>query len=71
VLEALAEDYRPNFLCNYLYDLAGLFAGFYENCPVLKAEPAERTSRLALCELTGRVLKQGLELLGIETLEQM
>lgn len=71
VLEAAAEDYRPNFLCNYLYDLAGLFAGFYENCPVLKAESAERASRLALCDLTGRVLKQGLELLGIETLEQM
>jgi arginyl-tRNA synthetase len=71
VLEAVADDYRPNFLCNYLYELAGLFAGFYENCPVLKAEPAERASRLALCDLTGRVLKQGLELLGIETLEQM
>jgi len=71
VVEAVAEDYRPNFLCNYLYDLAGLFAGFYENCPVLKAEPAERASRLALIDLTGRVLKQGLELLGIETLEQM
>ena len=71
VLEAVAEDYRPNFLCNYLYELAGLFAGFYENCPVLKAEPAERASRLALADLTGRVLKQGLELLGIETLEQM
>jgi arginyl-tRNA synthetase len=71
VLEAVADDYRPNFLCNYLYDLAGLFAGFYENCPVLKAEPAERASRLVLCDLTGRVLKQGLELLGIETLEQM
>jgi arginyl-tRNA synthetase len=71
VLEAVADDYRPNFLCNYLYELAGLFAGFYENCPVLKAEPGERASRLALCDLTGRVLKQGLDLLGIETLEQM
>jgi arginyl-tRNA synthetase len=71
VIEAVADDYRPNFPCNYLYDLAGLFAGFYENCPVLKAEPTERASRLALAELTGRVLKQGLELLGIETLEQM
>jgi len=70
-LEAVAEEYRPNFLCNYLYELAGYFAGFYENCPVLKAEPAERASRLVLCELTARVLKQGLEVLGIETLEQM
>ena len=70
-LEAVAEDYRPNFLCNYLYDLAGYFAGFYEACPVLKAEGAERGSRLALCELTARVLKQGLDVLGIEVLEQM
>jgi arginyl-tRNA synthetase len=71
VLEAAAEEYRPNFLCNYLYELAGHFARFYENCPVLKAEPAERASRLVLCELTAKVLKQGLEILGIETLEQM
>lgn len=71
VLEAAAEEYRPNFLCNYLYELAGHFARFYENCPVLKAEPAERASRLVLCDLTAKVLKQGLEILGIETLEQM
>ncbi len=71
VLEAVAEEYRPNFLCNYLYDLAGLFARFYEGCPVLKAEGAERATRLLLCELTGRVLKQGLDALGIETTEHM
>jgi arginyl-tRNA synthetase len=71
VLEAVAEDYRPNFLCNYLYDLAGHFARFFENCPVLKAPAAERASRLILCDLTARVLKQGLETLGIQTLEQM
>ena len=70
-LEAVAEEYRPNFLCNYLSELAGFFARFYEQCPVLKAEPHERTLRLALCDLTGRVLRQGLEVLGIETLEQM
>ena len=70
-LEAVAEEYRPNFLCNYLYELASHFARFFENCPVLKAEPAERASRLVLCDLTARVLKQGLEVLGIETLEQM
>ena len=46
VLEAVAEEYRPNFLCNYLYDLAGQFTRFYENCPVLKAEePSNATSR--------------------------
>lgn len=71
VLEAVGDEYRPNYLCNYLYELAGLFARFYENCPVLKAEGAERASRLALCELTSRVLKQGLHTLGIETTEQM
>ncbi len=70
-LEAVAEEYRPNFLCNYLYDLAGKFTAFYENCPVLKADAATRASRLALCDLTARVLKQGLETLGIETVEQM
>ncbi len=70
-LEAVADEYRPNFLCNYLYELAGLFTSFYENCPVLKSEGNTRNSRLALCELTGRVLKEGLGVLGIETLEQM
>ncbi len=70
-LEAVAEEYRPNFLCNYLYELAGKFTSFYENCPVLKAGDATRASRLALCDLTARVLKQGLDVLGIETVEQM
>jgi arginyl-tRNA synthetase len=70
-LEAVAEEYRPNFLCNYLFELAGKFTSFYENCPVLKADDATRDSRLALCDLTARVLKQGLETLGIETVEQM
>jgi arginyl-tRNA synthetase len=70
-LEAVAEEYRPNFLCNFLFELAGKFTGFYENCPVLKAEGAVRESRLALCDLTARVLKQGLDVLGIETVEQM
>ncbi len=70
-LEAVVEDYRPNFLCNYLYELAGHFARFYEACPVLKSEGDERATRLTLCDVTGRVLKQGLEVLGIEVLEQM
>lgn len=70
-LEAVGEECRPNFLCNYLYDAAGLFARFYEACPVLKAEGAARITRLTLCDLTGRVLQQGLSALGIETLEQM
>jgi len=70
-LEAVADDYRPNFLCNYLYELAGYFSGFFEACPVLKSEEPTRTSRLMLCDVTSRVLKQGLEVLGIEVLEQM
>jgi arginyl-tRNA synthetase len=71
-LEAVAEELRPNYLCNYLFELAGKFTGFYENCPVLKAEDeAMRNSRLALCDLTARVLQQGLATLGIETVEQM
>ena len=70
-LEGAAEDYRPNFLCGYLYELAGDFARFYENCPVLKAEGPARATRLALSQLTARVLKQGLDVLGIETTGQM
>jgi len=70
-LDAAAEEYRPNLLCNYLYELAGHFTSFFENCPVLKSEPGLRNSRLALCDLTSRVLRQGLELLGIQIPDQM
>ena len=70
-LEAVTDDYRPNLLCNYLYELAGYFATFYEACPVLKAEGDDRAARLTLCDVTACVLKQGLDLLGIEVLEQM
>ncbi len=71
-LEAVAEEHRPNYLCNYLFELAGKFTSFYENCPVLKAESeGVRNSRLALCDLTARVMRQGLETLGITTVEQM
>jgi arginyl-tRNA synthetase len=71
LLNAVAAESRPNYLCNYLYDLAGHFTRFYEQCPVLKAEPAERASRLILCSLTASVLRQGFACLGIGTLEQM
>ena len=71
VLEAVVDDYRPNYLCTYLYELAGHFARFYESSPVLKAEPQDMADRLSLCDLTGRVLKQGLNVLGIETTERM
>jgi arginyl-tRNA synthetase len=70
-LEGVADEQRPNFLCNYLYELAGRFTQFYENCPVLKSEGGIRDSRLAICDLTAQVLKQGLNALGIGTLDQM
>lgn len=65
------DDYKPSFLCGYLYDLSGKFSTFYENCPVLQSEEPTRSSRLLLCQHTAAVLKQGLNLLGIETIEQM
>jgi arginyl-tRNA synthetase len=68
---AVLNDFRPNLLANYLYELANAFHAFYEACPVLKAEEPARSSRLALCELTGRVLAKGLELLGIKVPERM
>ena len=72
VLNSVGEKGTPHILCTYLYDVAGLFSSFYENCPILNAEtPAQMQSRLRLAALTGRTLKQGLELLGLETLERM
>ena len=72
VLNSVADKGTPHILCSYLYDVAGLFSSFYENCPILGAEtPAQMQSRLRLAALTGRTLKQGLELLGLETLERM
>jgi arginyl-tRNA synthetase len=72
-LDATVSEYRPNQLTSYLYDqLAQSYSTFYEACPVLKAEtPESRTSRLLLCDLTARTLQQGLELLGIGTVERM
>ena len=72
VLEQVVDKGQPHLLCSYLYDIAGLFSAFYEHCPILNAEDqATRDSRLQLAWLTARVLKQGLQLLGIETLERM
>jgi arginyl-tRNA synthetase len=71
VLVSVTEEYRPNYLCNYLFELAGLFSGFYEACPVLKAEGSVRETRLGLCLLAARVLEQGLACLGIEVTAQM
>lgn len=72
VVNAVAAKGTPHVLCSYLYELAGLFSSFYEHCPILAAEDeAVQHSRLRLAALTGRTLKQGLELLGLETLERM
>lgn len=68
---AVLDDFRPNTLAQYLYELAMTYHKFWEACPVLKEEGAVRESRLALCELTGRVLRCGLGLLGIRTTEKM
>jgi arginyl-tRNA synthetase len=68
---AVLEDFRPNQLAHYLYELANVFHGFYEACPVLKAEGDVRATRLALCELTARVLRTGLDLLGVAVPERM
>jgi len=71
-IEIAVSDYRPNYLTNYLYELAQKFSVFYANCPVLGAEPAKRPTRLLLCDLTARTIKHGLsELLGIDVVEQM
>lgn len=69
--DAVLEDYHPNLLCSYLFELAGRFMSFYETCPVLKAEEPARDSRLLLCHLTARTLEQGLAFLGIDIPEQM
>ena len=72
VLNSVGEKGVPHLLCTYLYDLAGLFSSFYEHCPILAAgDEATQQSRLRLAALTGRTLKQGLELLGLEPLERM
>jgi arginyl-tRNA synthetase len=71
-LLAAAADYQPSGVTAYLWDLAKTYSGFYQNCPVLKAEtPALRDSRLLLCDLTARVLERCLRLLGIKTVERM
>ena len=67
----VAESLEPHHLCGYLFEVAGLFATFYQACPVLQAQGATRRSRLALCELTARVLGRGLDLLGIEAPARM
>ncbi|SUB82742.1 Arginine--tRNA ligase [Pragia fontium] len=71
-LYTVAREGTPHVMCAYLYDVAGLFSGFYENCPILNADDeATRQSRLKLAALTARTLKIGLDTLGIQTVERM
>ncbi|MEM0983050.1 MAG: arginine--tRNA ligase [Planctomycetota bacterium] len=72
VVRAVEESLEPSKLCQYAYDLATAFSGFFDRCPVLKADSAEiRASRLRLCDLTRRVLEDALEVLGLPTVERM
>ena len=71
VVPTVLDDFRPNILANFLLDLAKAFHSFFEACPVLKAEGETRRSRLALCEVTSRVLDTGLALLGIRVPQKM
>ncbi len=71
VVPQVLNDFRPNILASYLFELANSFHGFYEACPVLKAREPARSSRLALCDLTAQVLRRGLDLLGIKVPEKM
>lgn len=71
VVEQVARELKPHVLCAYLYDLAGKYSAFYEACPVLTSEEPTRSSRLAIADITAKVLAKGLDLLGIEHPEQM
>ena len=71
IVPQVLNNFRPNILANYLFELANSFHTFYEACPVLKSEEPARSSRLALCDLSGRVLERGLDLLGIKVPEKM
>ena len=71
IVPQVLNDFRPNILANYLFELADGFHAFYEACPVLRSDEPVRGSRLAVCDLTGRILQRGLDLLGIKVPEKM
>src|SRR4029079_16632424 len=72
VVAEVERTLEPHRLCGYLFELASAYTSFYERCPVLKAATDdERASRLALCDLTAKVLAKGLDLLGIEAPDRM
>ena len=71
-LQDTVADYRPSQLTSYLFELAKSFSEFYHQCPVLTADTeTRRTGRLLLCDLTGRTIRQGLDLLGIHVVDKM
>lgn len=71
-VQAVAREGQPHIMCSYLFELAGQFSSFYEACPILVAEDESvKQSRLKLAALTAKTIKQGLSLLGIDTLERM
>lgn len=71
ILPLVLDEFRPNLLANYLFELAGAFHSFFEACPVLKSAEPARSSRLVLCDLSARVIERGLGLLGITCPEKM
>ena len=71
VVPDVLDDFRPNALAQYLYEVASQYHRFYEACPVLTSEGVTKQTRLSLCELTSRVLKTGLGLMGIAVPERM
>ncbi len=71
VVPLVLHEFRPNLLANHLFETANAFHTFYEACPVLKSDGVTQHSRLVLCEATARVLKLGLDLLGVEVPERM
>jgi len=73
VIDAVISECTPNLLCNYLYELASLYMSFYEACPILKDDVSVdvKSSRLALCGIISKTLKQGLDILGIEVMDTM
>ena len=70
-IDSVLDQWQPHKLCTYVYDLASAFSSFYEHCPILSSAEPVRSSRLALADLTGRVLERALSLLGIGAPEQM
>jgi arginyl-tRNA synthetase len=71
VVPTIVEGFRPNVLANYLYELAAQYHGFYESCSILSSGGTTRQARLLLCDVFARVLKHGLDLLGIQVPEKM